>query len=425
MIFRDGRLLLSYRESFYDDQKTENQTIHRYRLRDVNYANPAQPVLGEPVSIPGILEGVYEENGGEILFTSSPEAQEQLREDVKEGDEPVSFYTTGNALLQASIYDGQQAFLAAETVVPDGRYTSTTVLGDRILKPGTDKENGPGLLVWRWEHVGGSMRLERDGLISMAEVPQDVAVHEGLLFAGTQQTVTVLEGDRQTEVRLSGPVYTQNLREVEVASDRSAAWLAVSTYGVEPLDLAGLADSQALAGLPALNVAAQVEGWVPVNRDRLAYVLAGGSDFVGPLGKDESWRFRASAGLERYEDWAMAHFNAAGDPGVTLGDPEGDADGDGSLNVTEFVYETDPTLFGSISRPRLDIRWTEEAIHLDGDVFDRIGAKDVAVVVERSGDLREWVATPFDSVEGLLLEEPAGGEPLGFYRLRLQVRDPE
>ena len=303
--------------------------------------------------------------------------------------------------------------MVAEITVEDGRFSSTAVIGDQIFKPGVSNKE-PGLLVWQWKRSATGGELASDGFIKLSGTPNNLVIHEGLLFTDFDQSVSVIANREVAEVVLSGPVYTQNLRNIDVQEDRTFAWLAVGAYGVEPLDLAGLLPEP--TQLPALRVAAQGEGWSAMDKAAVYYVRASGMDYVGVLRDDDSWRFRASQGLSRYEDWAMAHFNPTGEPDWEMTDPNADADHDGATNVVEFIYGTGPMDRDSLARVRLDIAMDGDTVLLSSDVFEALGNKEVEPRFESSTDLRTWEAVDSESVQSLRSENFQN-----FYRVRLHL----
>lgn len=425
MVRQGDRLLSSYKEIHYGKETT----VHRYLLKEVNFEDPAKPSIGQAVALPGIMEGLLENpNGGVVLFTSAPALEEQQHEE----EELVWFYFGEDSRLQASIYDGFSAFLVSEVTVDRGRFLPTVVQGARVLKPGTDSENEvAGLLNWRWGTTPSGGELVAEPIIELPSQPSDLAEREGLIFAGhEQEKISVVAlgeggGAQVLPATLSGPVSTQRLAEVEVSHDRETAWLAAGVYGVETIDLSRLAGP----GEPPLKVAAQVEGWAPANKQRLHYVLASGSDFVGALGEDEGWRYRSISALQRYGDWVSAHFGPTGEP--LTGDawlPGRDADGDGSGNIFEFVYQTAPLDKGSRPFPKLNLSHDDQLATwaLGSDLLAAIGNKEIDVVVEWSKDLNHWEPVEVDlgndavgwsdvTLEGL------GDDACGFFRFRLRV----
>ncbi|MFT5406463.1 MAG: hypothetical protein ACI9DF_005325 [Verrucomicrobiales bacterium] len=404
MVLQGDRLLLSYKESLYNKEFY----IHRYKLRDISFADPANPVVGDSVGIPGILEGVHEDNGGLVLFSTAPKIQLQNEE---------FWNATSNSLMQVSVYDGAQAFLVSEITVEDGRYSSTAVLGDQVFKPGVSNKE-PGLLVWQWKRTDEGGELGSDGFIKLSGTPNNLVIHEGLLFTDYDQTVSVIANREVAEVALLGPVYTQNLRNIDVQDNQTMAWLAVGSYGVERLDISSILPKP--TQLPALRIASQGEGWLQTEKAGVHYVLASGTDYVGALGEEDSWMFRGTHGLNRYADWAMAHFNPTGEHDWTMTDPNADADLDGASNVVEFVYGTAPTDRDSSAGLKVDLRIDGDQVSLSSDVFEVMGDKDIERTFESSTDLKSWKSV--ESEDGLLSKDE---NFQNFYRVRLQVSQAE
>lgn len=405
-----NNLLVSYKDAYWNDDS--NYEVRHYEMHEISLDDPSKPHVSEAVRLPGLLQGVHTQlDGGVVLFTTAVKLQES--EVDGEGREKVIYwYPTGDAIVQASVYDGAHAYLVSEVVVPNGHYQSTVVVGDRIYKP-IIEEKKPGVGAWRWQVTEDGGELARDGFVELTAMPNAMTLHEGLLFADHQQSVTVVNGGESITSTLSGPVYTQRLRAIDVADNGEQAWLAVGAYGVETLDLGDLLS----VTLPALRLAALAEGWHLLEKERINYVHAGGEDFVGPLGGTQSWAFRRLDNLQRYEDWARAHFNPTGDTPWTMTDPNGDDDGDGVSNVVEFVYGTAPQVRDSVKRPRIAIEANAEGrLTLATDADAMIGEKDVETIIEFSEDLEEWRRSSEAEAEATLENAPAG-----FFRYRLQV----
>ena len=405
MIVQDERLLLSYKRTTYFETKEGNNYLNRYHLRDVSFADPAHPVVNNAVSLPGMLEGVVDDNGGLVLISTAPKyAQNDQRH----------WFESSNSVLQASVYDGTQAYLVTEVTALEGRYTSTVVLNGQIYKTG-EEDKKTGLLLWAWKNDGDSAALVRDGFIELESTPNNLVVHEGLLFMDYNDAIGVARGGDVTNVTLSGPVYTQNLSQIDVNDEGTFAWLAVGSYGVEPLDLSGLSPVS-----PAFAVAAQGEGFAPANKALLYYVRASGEDFVGELRDEDIWRFRASGGLVDYAEWAAMHFNPTGESDWTMVALDEDADLDGASNAVEFLYGTSP--LEMVSKRNLSIRLDLEtdSVSLQSDVFDQVGEKNVRPVVEESADLLKWSASDYDPDSGRM---ERGEEDQTFYRVRFELAE--
>ena len=230
-------------------------------------------------------------------------------------------------------------------------------------------------------------------------------------------SVGVARGDQVTKIALSGPVYTQNLSQIDVNDAGTFAWLAVGSYGVEPLDLSGLSSVE-----PVFAVAAQGEGFSLADKTRLHYVRASGKDFVGELSDEAMWQFRPSGNLVDYAEWATAHFNPTGEPDWTMVPLEGDADQDGASNVIEFLYGTAPLEVTSKRDLVVSVALDSDSVSLQSDAFDQVGEKNVRPVVEESADLRTWNTSGYDPNSGRI-ERREGGQT--FYRVRVELVDQE
>ena len=397
-----NKIYSSHKISSYNRKLESNQTVHRHVLREIDFANPAEPSVGRPVSVPGLLEGVVNDNGGTILISSTTEFR------LHEND---YWYGTSDSVLQASVYDGTQAFLVSTVKVANGRWSSTVVESGLIYKPDRN-DSETGLRVWAWgTDEEGEAALVEKGFIETPAQVSNLRAHEGLVFADFNRSVGVAQGTDLIEVPLSGPVYTNGLREVDVNAAGDTAWLAVGAYGVEVLDLSALG----AVGAP-LQIAAQSEGWLLTEKKHLYYVLASGHDAVGKLGTDSQWQFRSIAGITDYATWTELHLNPTGESDWTMPAPDADSDDDGASNVTEFVYGTSPSDRDAHRAMTMGIMLDEGSVKLISDLDAYLGEKNVAPVVERSVDLLEWEPSEMTLEDGLMEE----GEN-AYFRIRLEL----
>ena len=365
---------VSYKESLL----SESTYTHRYKMRVLDFADPAAPVLGEIVSVPGMVEGVHQPNSNAVvLFSSVPKVR---------FDEEL-WFSTSNSLLQASVYDGNQAFLVSEITIEDGRYTRTLVLGDRIVKPGFD-ENEAGLRTWRWNQSDEGGELGEYGFVSLGASPSELRAHNGLIFAQSNRQISVLDQDLVVFAAstLSGPVHTLGLRQIEVNHARNQAWIAVGQYGVEPISWTVAADP-----MPLPIAAQSEEPWALMQHRRVWLVAAtDGSDYVGSLKTMSAWRFKSLADARDYQTWAMGYFDPAGDLEV-LPETNGDQDGDGRSNLEEFAWGTHPMTVDG--KPAL-MSYDPDGKWLNLPIPGAIDALKVSVTVERSFNLIDWEPLP-------------------------------
>ncbi len=390
-------LVVSYKESRFDEQTY----LHRYHLREIDLSDPSQPELGDPVNVPGIIRGVQGRSGdGVVLFSTAPKIEQKEEH----------WLSTSHILLQASVYDGLSSFLIAQTTLDEGSFSRKQVLDGKFYQS-VSRDQETGLAVWSLVESDDSASLEETGFIELENVPTQLAVHEGLLFAEASQTVSVIDDPESVTQQLSGPVYTQNLSAVEVSADRLTAWIAVNSYGVETLDLSGL------GAIPNGQIAAQVEnGWDQVSSEVMCLVTAQGTDYVGALAENEPWRFRSTEDLRNYHTWTIARFNPAMDDGVAIPGPDEDRDQDGAVTLIEFLFQTDPNDASSHRIPRASIENHEGNMRLEAS-DPEFTAEDVTSHWQRSTDLRNWM-----DVEGEIVI--SGREANVFYRQVFEVSAP-
>lgn len=201
-----------------------------------------------------------------------------------------------------------------------------------------------------WVGVGGSIRQVCDGFVPGERYHMRVAV---VPVGGS------------SEVRLGGTP-----RSVVAAGWIDAAWLAEGSS--EEISIEGIAGETGVSGVEVRRVTA-------------------GSDVDGDSLAD-GWEFDAFGDLRE--------------------GPQGDFDGDGSINAVEAALGLDPASSSESFRCRLaanELRWP--------------GVSGVTFGVERSGDLLGW--EPIGEVAGEAPETgftdpepPAGG---AFYRVRLEL----
>lgn len=378
-----SKLMLSYRSTSVREKDQAYE--HEYRIREVDFSSPAKPIIGDPINVPGLVEGAHRTaTGGVVLFTTA----------AKLVDKQDQGWSSSNGLLQASIYDGTKAFLVDEITLIDGRYTPIAV-HDRFVLKGKVGDKDPGLAVYEWSPTVGKFAQGSD--IPFEIQPYQIEVASNLLFQqdGNLIEVFALEDlpnkPRRTTVTLSGQIYGIYTNRIELDANRSTAWLAAGPYGVETLDLSLLKLG------PLLKTAAQsLPEWVDRGSKALPLVRASAQDFVGALNKDQTWAFRSYSTALDYDSWAQAYFNPANDEGVRLPEFHRDNDGDGLSNGLEFLWSTDPTLAASRTATRETLMLGQ-----DGKRYLRItglplGPEQVGMklVPEVSSDLKTWIPAP-------------------------------
>ena len=148
----------------------------RHYLDVVDFADPAAPVLRQPVMLPGALAGIS--HAGQMLYTRG----------TKPGDA-----TDPNQYLQACAYDGTAASLVGSMPLPNA-WPSVQWVGSEgtvwIGRPGTTSTNASYLETWRLGTTGG---FEFQGSMSLAEPVSDLRFNSGLLLATSSSRVLLLD----------------------------------------------------------------------------------------------------------------------------------------------------------------------------------------------------------------------------------------
>lgn len=364
-------LMFSYKASTYDGLRHSNQ----YFVQEVSFDQPETPQVSTPVNIPGILEGALESGADQfVLFTSTPKFR---------GRTQLSFQTS-NGLLQASIYDGEKAFLVNEISVEDGRYTPTVVSGEFVIKSFWDWEF-EGLKIFAWSEEDGT--FAEAGMIHLGHVPEALHLQGNLLFAqsGGQLSVIPLEHlldpERHLTTEWPGFRYATWLHRLRVTPDRATAWIPAGVYGVETIDLSPLGLGEAPAEL-----ATPRDDWNELRAVDGMMVTASGTDAAGPLAG--SHNYSAGSPLRmRLDQWRLAHFNPTNDATVALPQITIDSDHDGFDDLQEFVFASDP--LSAASRPAPRIGGTDGWVEITYSM-SAAATEDVHLRLESSKDLHLW-----------------------------------
>ncbi|MDG2125859.1 MAG: beta-propeller domain-containing protein, partial [Verrucomicrobiales bacterium] len=184
-VFLEGeRLRYGYREWWWSGKDYGGS----HSVREVDLGVPGEPVIGEPVGVPGMLRHVVATSaGGVVLLTT--------RERV-EADAEGRRVWTGDEVIEASAFDGVQAFLLDQAVAVGGASTAVAGWGNRLFKSARwswwrgDTEGEDGVRVFAWDEEAGE--LDELPLVELRSSPMDLATSEGLLFCYRGGGVDVL-----------------------------------------------------------------------------------------------------------------------------------------------------------------------------------------------------------------------------------------
>ncbi len=180
----------------------------RHFLDVVDFADPAVPVLRQPVPLPGALAGIS--HGGQMLYTRGP----------KPGDatDPIQY-------LQACAYDGTAASLVGSMPLPNA-WPSVQWVGAEgtvwIGRPSSASNTPSYLETWS---LGTTGKFEFQGSMSLAEPVSDLRLNSGLLLATSNSQALVLD-----------PAQSVTAKPVLVASKPCSIWYSAVDAAVSRTD---------------------------------------------------------------------------------------------------------------------------------------------------------------------------------------------
>ena len=362
----------------------------RHLMRRIDFSNPTKPVLLKEVDVPGLLKHVYTtKSRGTILFTTRQKT---------EPDKTGLVRWSPDLVLEASIYDGVNAFLV-DSIEIKGSYYSTVsghgrfILlnmnnGNRWWWDGSESEEGEnGLRVLGWMETESSIEELPD--ISTKVYLNNIVIEDDLLFAFDYGAVEVValsdlpEMPRTNFFELSVGSFLSGENVVNISKKERKAWIAAGTYGVEILDIAELAGTVGDGSLGQLPQGINNE-WDELIIDPLQFVRADSEDFIGSILPGYGWRFQPEKNQEEYAQWAVNHFDF-------FPDPLDDNDKDGVSNLMEFFNGTEPNNARSLVNPStLMLEHEEGEMHFALSLVPDPAAIGVNIFAEISEDLLTW-----------------------------------
>jgi uncharacterized secreted protein with C-terminal beta-propeller domain len=308
--------------------------ISRHWLGHLDLSDPANPVPGELVKLPGTFEhALGTPAGGTLLFTTA-QHYALSPEGVWESD----------LNIQTLAFDGLMAFLIDELVVAGWRY-GPRLFQDRFLVLGETDYSGSDpatkLSIYEWNVHGSPESLQSH---AQPGVVYDLGLDQHLLIALGQNLSFIDFSDPSdpAPVTLSFPANNFWPRpELIEIHERTSAYLPRGLYGVGVLDFEDVfGPGPPPDPLPSHSPAHE---WQLVPLAQLALTNADDSLMLGPLGSSD-WSFcdqEDGGACMDYDTWARNAFRLA--PGEPTPAFEWDTDGDGKANGWEYFSGTDPS----------------------------------------------------------------------------------
>jgi hypothetical protein len=428
VFFESDTLTFGYLEGRWQEDRYQN--IHF--LQQIDLSDPSHPARGKTVNVPGLLQHVLAtESGGDVLFTT--------RQKIEFEESTNRSFWSSNAIIEASVFDGLNAYLVDQMEIADGAFTPIKGYDRFLLRPKDTRwwsydQPDAGLQVVEWSIVEGEFQDLAE--INLDASPLSLLQIGDLLFAfgsGGVDAIAIHQLPEEPAVisfRAAALAYFWGAQSVELSSDETAAWIPVGMYGVESLDVSSLArgpDSMAMAR-------DELPEWIPVDLSEHHVVPAGANDFIGPIPTGYGWRLQPAGAEMSYETWVGEIFNPNSDPDPDLPLPSEDSDNDGWSNAAEFALGTAPDDPNSYGQPESSIVFSdsEGTRHLSYTFTINPAASGISVESEISSDLVNWApASVADGVVviddgwivSILLSQPIEEDQGRFIRLRFDIAD--
>lgn len=424
VFFHTDTLTFGFQESSWLDERYQSRSF----VQQVILTDPALPTRTKAVNCPGLLEHILAtDSRGFMLFTN--------RQKIKFDETDKRNIWTSDAIIEASVYDGLNAFRVGAIEIADGAYTPFAGYERFLIRPLNNQWWNPevtdhGLQVIEWDLLEGVFAELPP--VTLETSPQSLAVNGHLLFGfggGGVDAIAVHQlPDVPAVVTHSSPALASlwGARHVALSPDLNTAWIPVEAYGVEAVDVSALAPASAPTARSVAHD--EAEEWIPIDLFGRHLVVASSEDFVGPIPPDYDWRLQPDRPAMSYETWAETHFGSEQD----LPLPDSDSDADGWSNLAEFALGTvpDDARSRAILEPRLSVSGNALSYTFTRDPT----AADVLVEPEVSSDLISWTAAV--SAEGVTmiddgwivsvrLERPVTEEPRRFVRLKFILNEAE
>ena len=357
--------------------------ISRHWLGHLDLSDPANPGTGDLVKLPGTFEHALATPArGTVLFTSS-----QRHVEIPDRTWINEFH------VQALAFDGVDAFLIEELIVPDWRY-GPKVFADRFFVLGkadySTAEVTTELSIYEWMNNGSFQDLQtlsRSGSVYRLGIKDDLLITIGSNLSFIDFTDPA-EPDPAV-VSFPATSFWQGVDLIEV-HERSSAHLPLGFYGVGNLDFEGaFGAGRAPSPLPAEDAEAE---WQTVPLTSLTSTSSSTGLLLGALADGTDWM--ADWITLDYESWTRQSLGLA--PTDAVPSFFADTDSDGTSNGWEYFTGTDPGDPGKVSH--LDITITTEP---DGERYltgtlplNPSAASSERIRAEASFDLENWVDTP-------------------------------
>ena len=302
-----------------DESGNYRSVIHQL-VGHLDLNNPAQPVAGELVHLPGSFEGVARTStGGTLIFSS----RHLSNHDNGQWHSEMRF--------QSLAFDGLKVFLQDELVIPDWSYGAKVLKENKLIV----QRDGQ-MFAFGWDE-GGQFRNLRSwphsSLIHEMDLQQGLLVMtgNGVSFADVSN---LSQGDPVTLTFPDHDVWSA-IDSIEIY-DRSSAYLPEGYRGVRTFDFNGTFDRVSHADIRSLP--ANRGSWESVPLASLLITQANRGMMGAALTDTSDWFFANDE--TSYEEWARTAFGFA--PSVAPPVMHNDSDGDGHSNLWEYLTGSDP-----------------------------------------------------------------------------------
>ncbi len=403
-----------------EEEGQSSRWVNRHWLGQLDLQDSAHPQQLELIEIPGSFEQITSnEQDGLFLLTSKYH----------------SFNDEGTwkteLRIQASAFDGIQAFLIDELVEEEYRYGPRLFSDCFIVLSEVDyqaESSQTTLITYEWQNTGSFVEHHShkyaDGLYRL-EVIDDILIANGwkeLRFIDFRNPAEP-GGNALSFPSVS---YWGSGGSIDIF-ERAWAYVPMGWFGVESLDFDGA--FEIVETLGQIRVFAEdTEEWVPVNLESLRQTKVTGDQEIGILEESTAWVYADSIERYEYDDWIRRSLD--------LGENEDipsmveDNDGDGLSNGLEFLTGSNPDDSGDASPIE---SWTT----IDSAGFRYVvfrwnknlsASSDSDLVPQYSDDLESWATAPgmfetshdmFSTSSVIRYIEPLGVRDRRFFRLVL------
>ena len=395
----------------------------QHLLGRLDLVDPAAPVAGDLVKLPGTFEhALVTPTGGTNLFTSSQrcflDADKTWRNEFR---------------VQALAFDGLQAFLIAELVVPNWGY-GPKVFDDRFLVLGktdyTGGSYGTGLTIYEWLDSGSFRELQT---LKRPTAFERLGVVDHLLVAlGSEVTFFNFvdpSDPAPASASFPGANFWQSPGLVEIHGRRQAH-LPMGFYGVRTLDFGGVFSTSTPVPPPDFSDDLPSE-WQTIAPATLAATSGAAGLPLAPLAKGQNWNFASEVVPMGYEEWTRRALGLA--PADPVPAPALDSDLDGRSNLWEYFTGTHPGDPRQASSLQVQMTTADDGErYLTGFLaINPHAAAWLTITPEVSFDLEHWdgspamvelVAAPFSPGVVLRLTEPVRSHRAAFLRAALSIK---